>query len=430
MCRDNLAASLGKREHVRLTARIAPLVFLVGVVALVGGVAAQSPAPIPLVSIGQPVDWWFAFKLNAKTFPGCGPEIERSCPFGGKVQPYKQYGEQFLYASSTRPTLKKGSGCAGETTVDPVGATFDQIYNGTYNYLVWNDQFYGDPTVKACGKSGNCNSPWGHSKGMLAWNDSGEGVVLQVSTPSWPAAGSQRFPRKSDGNTLGCIKDNDVLVSQHFFALRLNKQDVITVLQSLQNASIATDPSNRQIAHNGGPQDIQVLVSKLGSKVDSNTPMVTTLSTGVVLISKPSHLNVPPWQMVSALLGHIPLRAATWWATPQIPTTTSTTKIKCWDKDLGKPGPVEIATTGEWNGTAFGLQGGLGANFNHAKIGVSLASNDPYVIFGDLNQQGTLSGSVCSSSQNGRGGLFYVLKDKQLHNDVTDLIGGDTASIK
>src|SRR5207253_6991089 len=66
-----------------------------------------------------------------------------------------------------------------------------------------------------------CGGPWGHSKGTLAWNDAGEGFVLQVTTPSWPAAGSNKFPRKTDGNTLGCVKDDNVEVSQHFFALKL-----------------------------------------------------------------------------------------------------------------------------------------------------------------------------------------------------------------
>ena len=82
---------------------------------------------------------------------------------------------------------------------------------------------------------------------MLAWNDAGEGVVMQVSTPSWPASGSKKFPRKSDGNTLGCVKDDDVEVSQHFFSLKLTKDDTVKVLQALENASVVTDPANPQI---------------------------------------------------------------------------------------------------------------------------------------------------------------------------------------
>ena len=128
------------------------------------------------------------------------------------------------------------------------------------------------------------------------------------------------------------------------------------------------------------------------------------LSSGVELISKPSKLAVPPWQMVSAILGGIPLRTATWWATPPIYSTTASTTIGCWDSSLKSPGPVEIATTGHWSGQEFGLKGGPGTNFNHAKLGVSTSTGDHYAIFGDMNQQGTLSGPNCASSQNGRGG--------------------------
>jgi hypothetical protein len=134
---------------------------------------------------------------------------------------------------------------------------------------------------------------------MLAWNDAGAGFVLQVTTPSWPAAGSKRFPRKTDGNTLGCVKDDDVLVSQHFFAMKLTKDDLVRVLKALQNASVVTDPTNPQIVNNGGPADVQQLVKSLGVKSKSVTFSTDKLSNGVQLISKPSGLHVPPWQMVS-----------------------------------------------------------------------------------------------------------------------------------
>jgi len=47
-----------------------------------------------------------------------------------------------------------------------------------------------------------------------------------------------------------------------------------------------------------------------------------------------------------------------------------------------------------------------------------------------LNQQGTLSGPNCRSSQNGRGGLFYVVDDVQLFRSVKELLKGDTAAPK
>jgi hypothetical protein len=131
--------------------------------------------------------------------------------------------------------------------------------------------------------------------------------------------------------------------------------------------------------------------------------------------------------MVSSVLDGVSLRAATWWAAPKIPTTKASTKIGCWDNSLEKPGPVEIATSGKFGDQEFGLTGGSGPNFNHAKIGVSTSGDKHYAIFGDMNQQGVATGANCGSSQNGRGGLFYVVDNSQLFDGVTDLIAGSSA---
>lgn len=395
------------------------------------GVAAADESPTPLLEKGHPVDWWFVFKFNAASFPRCAPgaKDKRECLFGGDVQSrYKdKFSQQFVYASSEQPTLQLGSGCVGDTATDPLGATFEQVYNGPYFYVIWNDQFYQDPKISGCGKA--CSAPWAHSKGMLAWNESGEGFAMQVTTPSWPAAGNSQFPRETDGNTLGCVTDNDVLVSQHFFSVRLNKDDLLATLDALQNASVVTDPTNQQIVRNGGPSDVQALVSALGVQSDSQVVKKVTLSTGVGLISKPSDLNVPPWQLVSAELGGIPLRAATWWQSGRIYSTTASTKITCWDASLSKPGPVGIATSGQWKGQFFALTGGPTPNSNHAKIGVSTSSGDHFSIFGDMNQEGSVR-TNCADRQNGRGGLFYVLDDPNLFTSVSGLIKGGTAPNK
>jgi hypothetical protein len=388
---------------------------------LVTSFAYAQSKPSPLLAKGQPVDWWFVFKFNTETLPGCGGSAQRTCLFGGTVQKYKSFSQQFAFASSKDGKLKQGGGCAGDTTTDPLGATFNEVYNGKLFYVIWNDQFYGDPIASEA-------SPAGHSKGMLAWDKNGDGLVLQVSTPSWPASGSSDHPRKTDGNTLGCVKDNDILVSQHFFSLKLTKADVLVVLKSLANASVVTDPASAEIVNNGGPADIQDLVKGLGDNSPSKTAMQTKLSSGVTLISKPSRLNVPPWQMVSALLGGEPLRAATWYARPEIPTTTTRAKPGCWDDSLGTPGAVENATSGTWDGNPIGLEGMPDPDGNHAKIGVSTGTHT-YAIFGDMNQQGALSGK-CKSSQNGRGGLFYVVDQPQIFRSVRDLIKGDTAPAK
>jgi hypothetical protein len=396
---------------------------------------AQSP-PAPLLQKGaSPVDWWFVFKFNTKGFPGCVANTKRACIFGGDVQDYpKGFGLQSISASSANPRLHNDNGCLGESTDDPIGATFDEIYSGAYSYVIWNDQFYDDPDLPACRGKTFCDAPWGHSKGVLAWNDQGDGLVMQVSTPNWPGSGSASFPR-SNGNTLGCLTDNtgkpqnNVWVSQHFFALRLNKSDVIAVLGALRKASVVTQAgsslgSKSQIVRNGGPEDIQKLVSELGQLSDDTSVLSSTLSSGVQIISKPPKLPVPPWQMVSAVLGGVPLTVATWLTGPHKIDDTKRGRPECWDQTLGTPGAVTNADTGTWLKKVFGLTGGPSPDRNHAKIGVSTPAK--YAIFGDLNQEGTLS-EPCNVSQNTRGGMFFVVENETLSASLGKMMDVDEA---
>ncbi len=395
--------------------------------------AATLPAPSPMAGPGQPVDWLLAFKFNSNTAPGCDdcgtvPAVGSPGIFGGTVHAYKEHSQNYIFATSANPTLVRGSGCLGATLTDPLGATFAQVYDTPgYFYVAWNDQFYNNP-IK------NEDSPMGHSKGMVAWNGDGEGFVMQVSTPSWPGSLSASFPRHMDGNTLGCMNDDDIEVSQHFFALKINHADLCIVLQALANSSVATSKAQPSIFNNGGPADVQALANLLGGcESASATCTVATLSSGVQLISKPSKMEVPPWQMVSAKLASVPLRVASWWEAPYIASTTAGQVPGCWATGLGTPGAVEIATAGTWNGQSIGLTGGDGENFNHAKIGISTDPTQPLCIFGDMNQQGALNvnyayhGQQCDSSQNGRGGTFYVLNNATLWASLTALLAGKTA---
>jgi len=141
--------------------------------------AAQptAPAPAPLLGDGRSADWLFVYKFNAASFPTAHPT---SCRFGGTPAPGKA-SLAFAAAHQGAPALADGAGLAGTTLTDPLGATFNQIYSSGLNFIVWNDQFYGDPRLK-CGA--NCTGRWGHSKGILAWDDSGNGLILQVTTPA------------------------------------------------------------------------------------------------------------------------------------------------------------------------------------------------------------------------------------------------------
>src|ERR1700682_3615550 len=74
--------------------------ILSGHLGAVGWAWAEGESPTPLLEAGHPVDWWFVFKFNAKSFPGCGGSADerRECLFGGEAQNYT-FGQQFVYAS-------------------------------------------------------------------------------------------------------------------------------------------------------------------------------------------------------------------------------------------------------------------------------------------------------------------------------------------
>jgi hypothetical protein len=399
---------------------------------------ALSQPPSPLLKKGQPVDWWFVFKFNAETFPRAAG-TKPTCLFGGKpggARNYSNIGQDYVYASVDHPALQKGAGFIGDSTDDPVGATFDEVYNGNLSYVVWNDQFYRAPVLKCEGASAKqCGAKWAHSKGLLAWDADGNGFVMQVTTPSWPASGSAQHPRASDGNSLGCVNDDDVDLSQDFFALKLPKADLLKVLAALKEEGAVTDTGNLQIVKTGGPQEVLDAVSALGQPNNAATFTSVALSSGVKVIAKAGGLGAPPWQMVSALLGGAPLRVANYWEGTLIHSTTGDSTPSCWAEGLGKPGAVEIAKTGIWDQTTIGLTGsvqkdssGNSLGANHAKIGVSTNDGSSLTIFGDMNQDGILSasGKACFASQNARGGMFFVIDNADLHDSVTSLLKGAT----
>jgi Deoxyribonuclease II len=398
--------------------------------------------PSPLWQADKPVDWWFAFKFNAETFPRPAGSIP-SCMFGGSpggVRKYTKIGQSYVAASSSGAALTDGPGYLGDSTGDPLAATFNEVYSGNLSYVVWNDQFYGDPVLSCEGSNaGACGAQWGHSKGLLAWDADGNGFILQVTTPSWPGAGNKANPRKRDGNSLGCVNDDDVDLSQGFFSLKLTKDDLLKVLAALQTEGAVTDPKNLQIVKAGGPQEVQDAVAKLGSLNANSTFAMETLSSGVKVIAKSGGLAAPPWQFVSAVLGKVPLRIATFWAGDLIYSTPGLTQPDCWPAVLKSvsPGAVQIALTGAWNGKTIGLTGSpqtgasggsLGAN--HAKVAVSTGAGSALTIFADMNQDGAISpiGKLtCSSSQNSRGGMFFVVDNAELHDSVAALLTGNSA---
>jgi hypothetical protein len=187
-------------------------------------------------------------------------------------------------------------------------------------------------------------------------------------------------------------------MSQDFFALKLNEADLLKVLAALAQEGAVTDKNTPQIVKTGGPQEVLDAVAKLGSANGNATLESYTLSSGVKVLAKAGGLTAPPWQLVSAALGGVPLRVASFWTGTEIHSTTAQTKVSCLPAGMGTPAAVQIATTGTWDGSApIGLTGsaqtvsGKSLGPNHAKIGVSTNAGSSLTILGDMNQDGVRS---------------------------------------
>ncbi len=118
-------------------------------------------------------------------------------------------------------------------------------------------------------------------------------------------------PRKTDGNTLGCVTDNDVLSQPAFFRAETQQGRCCRCTEGSGECECGNGPdktSNREQRRTSRHSGSWCVA--LEKYPGAQTATMARLSSGVVLISKPSDLNVPPWQMVSALLSGEPLRVA------------------------------------------------------------------------------------------------------------------------
>jgi len=116
------------------------LALLYGCGALsLGGSARAADAPTPLLAresgrlVVSSTSSTPRPSTNAmpKSTPPTGPARSAANPRPTRT------ARPFAVASADKPSLTKGSDCAG--TTDPVAPTFEQIYKGKFHYLVWND---------------------------------------------------------------------------------------------------------------------------------------------------------------------------------------------------------------------------------------------------------------------------------------------------
>ena len=297
-----------------------------------------------------------SFKFNSsKSFAGCEPASKNpgqknptmtatgNASFGGVVQTKPAFGQQFAFASSEDGALRQGSGCAGATLTDPIGATFDQVYNGSFHYLIWNDQFYHDPV--GLGLQGRqLRRALGPLEGTARLERCGR-RLRHAGLDAGVAALGQQPVRHAQGEQgqyarLQQLEQQSARQPALLCAQADQQRCLVEVLDGAEECERGdrSRPS-LQIVQNGGPPDVRKLVddSENGRTQGRASIIKTELSSGVIMISKPSGLACAALADGFVIADSEPTpaehaqRTATWWTKPWIPTTTNSTAIRCWD---------------------------------------------------------------------------------------------------
>jgi len=159
----------------------------------------QTPLSAKDDQSGQPVDWWFMYKVAGKSTTTSGP---------------KATGTEYAYFDARTPD--SGKLILSPPRIDKDGAlpaTLAQVYgqqaNDNLGWFFYNDE---NPIT------GKTNSARGHTKGVLAFDlATNSGLWLVQSTPKFPPKGKYSFPKTGlpNAQTLLCItlKDSDTALA-------------------------------------------------------------------------------------------------------------------------------------------------------------------------------------------------------------------------
>ena len=396
-----------------------------------------------LDGFGNPVDWFAVVKLPQDAIdcdcpppPSCPSDASdsRDASGGGQYWDDKRAsGLCYLYADNNKPEFTwfrdAGFGCLSEEN-NPVTQTLNQRPGN--DYAIWNDQMSKSAIP---GTYKDCSSPRAHSKGAMIVGKSGRGVILNASTPDFP---------DPDSNVLGCSEDDNTEVTQHFFAASLP----IDAMYKWKKAMVNAELCQVNDVDDGGV-DLNPDID--ASKTNTSVEVQTTNGEPLTIIVKGAKQDGVPWDLV-ATETNADLDVLSWYANPEYYPVCKNQLTPCltgwqtdWQEsgsidkiashsinvvtslDFGKYCEADISTCGTEKQFCCGL-GGSAKYKNHAKMAAATVSDESenddnsVVVFGSMNMQGNPDTTTpCSSSQMGRGGDFYTLKNKDLHESMQDL---------
>jgi hypothetical protein len=333
-----------------------------------GGGGDDIPPPSGNINIfgldGQPKNWILMVKL------GSGGN---NCSLSGKA-----FSCNFLYADSSSPSLQMVNSFTADSKNSKNPAY--QLYQLSRNnkWVSWND-----------GGSKSCNgaSGYAHDKGIIVYNNN-EGIYCQHSNPNWGFFDTDFLD--GGGSTPGIQTE----LAQHMLFIKLATPSDISNIVNLMN---------------------QANVCLLGGSINGFNPCVNSGScsssylqktiNGITIVAKPKGSKGDDvWSYLkSNYCGNSNMDVGTY-CSPICPLGNGQSKNSVngiVDIKNSHAGSSFFNTTCNLKFDSFSA--------NHSKIGVCVSSNSDVVIIGGNNHS--------TESQGPRGGLFVILKNKNLASD-------------
>ncbi|HEX8370749.1 MAG TPA: deoxyribonuclease II family protein [Pyrinomonadaceae bacterium] len=185
---------------------------------------------------GNPVDWWFLYKVAGKSVASDGS---------------KATGNEYVYFDSSGPQGKKltlSPHLMSDASKGAVSNTLNQIYNNLddpdLGWFFYNDE---DPITE------KTNSERGHTKGVLCFNlETNSAFWMIHSTPKFSLKDAYGFPETATGNgqTFLCITLKDADTAKAIAAQMYVAQQPNVFLASKVPASMDSDDPRAQLINN------------------------------------------------------------------------------------------------------------------------------------------------------------------------------------
>jgi deoxyribonuclease-2 len=327
---------------------------------------------------GNPVDWWFMYKVSGESETSDGRKI---------------YGTEYVYFDSNSPA--DGKLIYSKNTVDKDGAlpnTLAQIYenkNENFGWYFYNDE---DPIT------GKTNGERGHTKGVVAFDlDSNSAIRLIHSTPKFALKGTYGYPETGMkmAQTLLCITLQNADVSQAIAKQMYSAQQPNVYLASDIPASLKNEPN-----------DPRVLMIQNQASTDK-TPLQTVLpfyskgGTKFLSIAKNKYWGLDFYNDLVGPTLHENLEVETWEHDPT-PLPADSDKVH------------DVVAMKSVNLDPLGLDIAWSEEDDHAKLAISDKKETVhYVCVGDIN---------FTVAQEKRGGGTVAFQCDPLWNSISEIL--------